>query len=363
MAGLGITQDWALPWGKDITNFFKGIAELITRTAEPIMRYATVYLAIATALPALKLPALYDAGMTIVIASPEFVLVGALSIAEAGWKEGRKFWSIVLFCVCGSLAIIMITTFTEIFKITTMGDGGNNVLNFARCIVAAAFSVVLPKLDGVTSQNVPVQIPDLDQLLTNQREQILSEIAASLNAFRAEIATQIDSRMVAPEPLDYSQVAQQMKPTLDQFYAEIFTRVDFQLGNFETLMMARIPPALDMAMLASHVAPLVSAMRTDETANVAEGETDNDTPDETAKPRITAKLTDLPVQRTRNTDQLKMVSRRQARKSSTEANELATKMKRIVKRYPSIGPTELATKAGVSKSTASRFLRNMTTVA
>lgn len=193
-------------------------------------------------------------------------------------------------------------------------------------------------------------MPIFSQFAASLHEEITAQICTDL---KTEIVTQMSAQTVDQEPIDYSQIVSQMMPVLDQFKADLQDEISTQMTNLLDTNTTQI----DMATLAQELAPLVRSLpdlETDhETQIVASDETDG----ETQKPRITAKLTDLPVQQTRNTDNLKLVSR-SLRKSSAEASESATKMKRIVKRNPTIGPTELATKAGVSKSTASRFLKS-----
>jgi hypothetical protein len=194
-----IPQAWAGGIGQDITTAFKGVAELLTRIAEPIMRYATVYLAIATALPALRYEPLYYVAMIIVIASPEFILVGALSIAEAGFKQGRKGWSVALFVVCGLLAIIMTATFMEVFKILIFNDYAHHILNFSRCMIAAGFSIVLPKLDGVSPANVQsigsnlVQIEQQVNALSDQMNLLIGQVQQMFNVQRQEVQSLVQS--------------------------------------------------------------------------------------------------------------------------------------------------------------------------
>lgn len=211
----------------------------------------------------------------------------------------------------------------------------------ARAFCAVLYGVVIHALqDDHRSQKMVIPIPDLEQKLSEMMAQIQAEMQSNLNAFHSGIVTQLEAKFDQLEPLDYDAIASALVPHLP-------AQESFQL---------------DMAQLASEVAPLVRACDENETLVVAHDGTDCETPNETQQPRITVKLADLPVEQTRNTDKLQLVPR-STRKSSTETSEAATKMRRIVKRNPSIGPTELAKKASVSKSTASRFLKNLTTVA
>ena len=137
---------FALRARRRITGFSKGLSIVLAAGAEPLMRYTTIYLALATALPFIKLPWLYAACQGIVIATPEFVIIGAFNIAEDAIKTGQKVWGIILMIICIAMAGIMIATFVDIF-IVQFSDLAINILNFARCLVAVGFTVVLGKLD------------------------------------------------------------------------------------------------------------------------------------------------------------------------------------------------------------------------
>src|SRR5438874_2488257 len=85
---------------KRITAISKGVSEVLAGIAEPGMRYATIYMALATGLPAINYGPLFAFCEGLVIALPEFVLIGAFGIAENAYKEGKKPWAIALFAVC-----------------------------------------------------------------------------------------------------------------------------------------------------------------------------------------------------------------------------------------------------------------------
>ena len=130
-----------------ITDKSKGVNELLAAAGEPLMRYATIYLALATGIPYIKFMPAYTACQGIVISVPEFVILGALGVAEGAASEAHnKKWGIALYGICALLAAIMIATFVDIF-IWQFPDIAVKSLNFARCIVAVGFSIVLGKLD------------------------------------------------------------------------------------------------------------------------------------------------------------------------------------------------------------------------
>jgi len=112
--------------------------------------YSTVYLALATSIKAIYYPPVYSLTEGIVIAAPEFVLLGALSIAENAIQAGQKKWGYILLCICLALAGGMIATFVDIFLVK-FTDDALKYLNFARCLVAVGFSIALGKLEGETT--------------------------------------------------------------------------------------------------------------------------------------------------------------------------------------------------------------------
>lgn len=228
---------------------------------------------------------------------------------------------------------------------------------------------VVSQAEASTHQNTPAQTPDLTQVLADQRAEILAEMQEVLSQLRTEIVAQIP---VEKAP-DHAAIATHIQPTLQ-------TSFEHFASSLQEQMIALVPPAppvfdqnafrsslieevsllvanhthdIDYAELASQLAPMVRACNIDETVAVSPDEIDC----ETVQPRITVNLDETPVKQSRNTDELKTATKME-RKSSTVGNDAATKMKRIVKRYPSIGPTKLARETGVSKSTASRFLKS-----
>src|SRR5690348_12693831 len=87
------TQErWSTTVRKQITAVSKGLSEILAALSEPFMRYSTIYLALATSIPVVKWLPLYTLCQGIVIAAPEFVLLGALSIAEQACKGSQKTW-------------------------------------------------------------------------------------------------------------------------------------------------------------------------------------------------------------------------------------------------------------------------------
>jgi hypothetical protein len=171
---------WATRARRRITIISKGAGEIFAALAEPLMRYATIYLALATSIPALNWGPLYATALGIVIIAPEFVLLGALSIAEQAIKSGQTKWGRALYVVSFLLAGIMVATFVDIF-IYTFPDLALKALNFARCLIAVSFSLVLGKLDKESDEPDVVRAvqptPDeinraLDQLKTDLSKQI-----------------------------------------------------------------------------------------------------------------------------------------------------------------------------------------------
>ncbi len=137
---------WSTGTREKITDISKGISEILAGLAEPLMRYSTIYLALATSIKVIYYAPAYNATEAIVIAAPEFVLLGAFTIAETSIAGGQKKWGYILLTICLLLAAIMIATFVDIF-IITFNDLEIHILNFSRCLVALGFSVALGKLE------------------------------------------------------------------------------------------------------------------------------------------------------------------------------------------------------------------------
>jgi hypothetical protein len=155
------TQErWSTRVRKHITAVSKGVSEILAALSEPFMRYSTIYLALATSIPVVKWMPLYTLCQGIVIAAPEFVLLGALSIAEQACKGSQKTWGVLLYMVSILLACIMIATFVDIF-IVTFSPLAVQCLNFARCLVAVGFSVVLGKLEKGDDEDAGTGSPSM----------------------------------------------------------------------------------------------------------------------------------------------------------------------------------------------------------
>src|SRR5690242_8332881 len=144
--------NWARNVGKKISAGSRGLAEVLTRLAEPAMRYSALYLALQMAPPLsfLRWAPAIGVATAVVIAGPEFALLGALNVMEDAIRAedgSLKFWGWILAFICLLLAGIMIVTFADIFKVITLQDGDLNTLSFARCLIAVFFGIVLGKLD------------------------------------------------------------------------------------------------------------------------------------------------------------------------------------------------------------------------
>jgi hypothetical protein len=177
---------FALQARKKITAFSKGLSIVLAAAAEPLMRYTTIYLALATALPVIKVTWLYGACQGMVIATPEFVIIGAFTIAEGAIKAGQKVWGVILLMICIALAAIMVATFVDIF-IVSFNDLAIKLLNFSRCLAAVGFTVALGKLDKDEEEDAgPAQLqPAHPQLV--QRE----ELKAAVEHIKEELAQQV----------------------------------------------------------------------------------------------------------------------------------------------------------------------------
>ncbi len=184
-----------------ITDKSRGVNEVLAAAGEPLMRYATIYLALATGISYIKYMPLYTACQGIVISVPEFVILGALGVAETSCKEehSRK-WGIMLYGICALLALIMVATFVDIF-IYQFPDIAIKSLNFSRCIVAVGFSIVLGKLDqdkgdeqGQQPQPVQPAAPpsepaiDIEQIASAIEQKISETLAGKLTNLETQLA-------------------------------------------------------------------------------------------------------------------------------------------------------------------------------
>lgn len=98
----------------------------------------------------------------------------------------------------------------------------------------------------------------------------------------------------------------------------------------------------------------------EESAEVNETGNTEESPEETPKARITVKLGEQPSEqsrkRERTTDELLAVNKTVSSQRTTASTADAQKrVLRMLKKYPNIGPTELAQRANVSKSYASKI--------
>jgi hypothetical protein len=184
---------WATRARRRITIISKGAGEIFAALAEPLMRYATIYLALATSIPALNWGPLYATALGVVIIAPEFVLLGALSIAEQAIKSGQTKWGRALYVVSFLLAAIMVATFVDIF-IYTFPDLALKCLNFARCLIAVSFSLVLGKLDKESDEpdvmRVAPPTPDeIGQAFDRLKVDLSKQIEEGLQQIRVEVQT------------------------------------------------------------------------------------------------------------------------------------------------------------------------------
>lgn len=200
-----IPQMWANGIGQDITTIFKGVGEILARLSEPLMRYSTVYLALATALPIIHYDPLYNGCIGIVVSTPEFVLVGALAIAENAVKSGNKKWGVILFLVCALLSIIMIATLVDIF-IWSFPDIALKILNFSRCLTAVGFSIVLSKL-GQVQEEEPLNVQSGSNLM--QIEQQVNQLSEQMNLLVQQVQGMFNVQRQEVQSLVQSFVAEQ----------------------------------------------------------------------------------------------------------------------------------------------------------
>lgn len=293
-----ISHTWASTIGKNITAISKGISEIIARLAEPLMRYSTIYLALATGLSFLMWAPVYQACQGIVIATPEFVLLGAFTVAENAIHEGRKKWGSILFAVCILLAAIMIATFVSIF-IVKFDEPSIKILNFSRCLVAFGFSIALNKLE-------------------QEQEPISTAISQP----------PVDKN----EPIDYAKLATEVATLLAPRIAEMRAEI--------IALIPEKPQSIDVAELASQVASLLSTEDNSEDSLEDSERTPIDLE--------TARMSHMQYEQETAGDSASAVTKR-------EDNDLAKKVRRIVLKNPDLSSTEIAEKASCSRSYAGKI--------
>lgn len=225
----------------------------------------------------------------------------------------------------------------------------------ARAFCAVLYGVAIHSLEGVSGHsNTPAQLPDytaiIQQNLAEMRTQIQTEMQQSLSSFRVEIGSQIDSKIVAAEPMNYDAIVRKMMPVIEA-----------KLSGLETTFSAQIPQTADMAALALELAPMLlsteqspNALANDESVLLSEQIEDDEVNE---KPRITDKLPELQSEQPANVQRLHLVNKSVRTQRTTENSEAAKKIKRLLRKDPTLGPTELASKCSCSKSYASTVKR------
>jgi hypothetical protein len=200
---------------------------------------------------------------------------------------------------------------------------------------------------GATGQkNSPVQTPDFSQIVNDLRAEvgqklaeiesnlpsvILAEMQQSLNTLR----TEIEKKIPTVEPLDYVAIAAQMTPVFQQFTASIQEEIS-----------AQIPAPVDLGQLALQVA---TQLQNSEQSSNEESTLDSEQIEDQGEQSDSEQLP--------NTGRLHLVNKPVRTQRTTENSEAAKKIKRLLRKDRTLGPTELASKCGCSKSYASTVKR------
>ena len=321
---------WYRRWRLWITDKSKGVNELLAALGEPLMRYATIYLALATGITYIKWLPAYTACQGIVISVPEFVILGALGVAEGACKEEHnKKWGIMLYGICALLAAIMIATFVDIF-IYQFPDIAIKSLNFSRCIVAVGFSIVLGKLD---------QDPQHDQ---------------------ATQPAQSSPVPAAPPAIDLTPIHQALETLGTQIkqIAETQEQKDITLaGEIEKLTTS----GLMLQELGEKIDTLETQIGT---LSAHKNNTETDTPDDTEDDTVSDTETDTQEETLEHTNNITLLSSRRHKNDTrgdtktrtTNSSDKASKAKRYIRKNPQITPAALAQKAEISVTYARRLL-------
>lgn len=354
-AGTAQTPRWYRRWRIWITDKSKGVNELLAALGEPLMRYATIYLALATGIPYIKFAPAYTACQGIVISVPEFVILGALGVAEGACKEEHnKKWGIALYGICALLALIMVATFVDIF-IYQFPDIAVKSLNFARCIVAVGFSITLGKLDQDTTsgdqaaqpaQAQPPAPPAIDltpihqamETLTTQVEQL-----ADTQEQRATEHTTLAGEVKSLQANIHLSLHQQITESYESLAERLASELATPLQGVQELRE-------NVTALQTHIATLAAHKNDtrDDTKTNTEERTETDTLEETGE----------------HTNNITLLSSRRAQKRTPErtkthtanSSDKASRAMRYIRKNPHIAPTELAQKAQISVTYARKLL-------
>jgi hypothetical protein len=270
-----VTRKFSTRVRKRITAISQGLSEILAGVAEPAMRYATIYMALATGLPSINYAPLFGFCEGLVIALPEFVLIGAFSIAENAWKEGGKSqraWAVVLFVACALLALVVGLTFVDIF-IVKFSEFDMKLLNFSRCIIAVSFSIILGKLDGSKSEDEqqaltvqpvqnaaslniqpiqtpapPVHIEEIDKLTeeVNRLSALMVQMSQTVNVYisQSDMYRQIDSN-IQREQQTYTPIDTPVQLALNEPATVVISEID--MTQAESTQATTEPPQAQIA--------------------------------------------------------------------------------------------------------------------
>jgi hypothetical protein len=229
-----------------------------------------------------------------------------------------------------------------------------------RCLAGWSYSIIgliysrigKRPLPQTGQQNSTVQIPDYSQMIDDLRTQIQADFVSRLSRLSSDLRAQIDSKIVAPEPLDYVALTASIMPVIEA-----------KLSEVQTTLNARIPTPVDLGQLAIEVA---AHLQTREVQSELDGGTTEgtNTPVEHELPRELDREQEGEVT-THEQIPLHIVPRQTkggstegTRRGNTMGNSEATKtIHRLLKKDSALGPTELAEKAGCSKRHASTIKR------
>jgi hypothetical protein len=345
MAAIVVQQQrktrWATIARRKISSFSKGLSEILAGAGEPLMRYAAIYLALATGVSVIKWMPLYNFAQGLVIATPEFVLLGALSVAEIACESDRdRKWGRLLYWICALLALIMIATFVDIF-IYQFPDVAIKGLNFARCLVAVGFSVVLGKLEDDEQEQGAVapdghleEIARLQQALDHATQKASEAQAAMQEAHRAEIANLHQALQVTTQSTN--ELASRSRQDAQEWGEKITTLEQLVLTLQASKITSETPEDVNRSV--------------NEDGNNPVNEIDDES----------SSIVDIQAYRDGNKTSTRKAKSVDSKSATPTGNGTARqKALRIIKRTPEIAPADLAKRAGITRQYASKLLADL----
>lgn len=336
---------------REVTNASAGLNEIMAGAGEPLMRFAALYLAIATGLPALNVAPVYSFCQSVLIVVPEFILLGAMDIAGEALKcEEQKLWGRLLYLVCFALAVVMFMTFVSIF-VSTFSADQIKYLNFTRCLIAVAFSVLLAKLhkmETAQQQHHVDQAAMVEQL--QQQHQGAQERIAELEQEAQSSHQQAQTKMTQLEQAAQSahQVAHSSQEELARQVAET-QQLQARMADLEVKLTTLQSSPVDMIVDKKVQRSGNKSVNQDGNEDVNQlSEIVDISVYKKAQPSV-----NKPVNQLGNKSATTMETNTSTNSGRGEARQKALS---LLKRHPELTAADLAKKAGITRQYASKLI-------